>query len=342
MSASKKRKKNSSKKSEMKNLEWDNIAGVSLKAIKQADSTYHVPVLAKQTLAFLQPAPGMLMLDGTAGGGGHSSLMLEAGADVIALDQDPEALIECAGRLKKFGTRARVVESNFRNAPQAFAEIGEERLVNGALLDIGVSSHQLDAASRGFSLMQDGPLDMRMSPRAGMTAADAVNTMPVAELARIFKDYGEEPIARRIATHIGEVRARKPFQTTLELAKAVEEVSPRRGPRHPATRIFQALRIHVNDELGALREALHELPALLAPGARLAIITFHSLEDRIVKVFFRETSREWIDRPEWPQPRRNPDRLFKLLTTHPISASESEIDENPRSRSAKLRVVEKI
>lgn len=326
----------------MKNLEWDNIAGVSLKAIKLADSTYHVPVLAKQTLAYLQPQHGKLILDGTAGGGGHSSLLLEAGADVIALDQDPEALIECGRRLKKFGSRARIVESNFRNAPQALAEIGEDRLLDGALLDIGVSSHQLDAASRGFSLMQDGPLDMRMSPRARMTAADAVNTMPVAELARIFKDYAEEPMARRIATHIGEVRAHKPFQTTLELAKAVEEVSPRRGPRHPATRVFQALRIHVNDELGALREALHELPALLAPGARLAIITFHSLEDRIVKVFFRETSREWIDRPEWPQARRNPDRLFKLITPHPISASECEIEENPRSRSAKLRVVEKI
>jgi len=183
---------------------------------------------------------------------------------------------------------------------------------------------------------------MRMSPRAALTAADAVNTLPVSELTRIFKEYGEEPFARQIAAKIGEIRASKPFQTTFDLTEAVTMVSPRRGPRHPATKIFQALRIHVNDELQALREALHEIPSLLAPGARFAILTFHSLEDRIAKVYFREQSREWIDRPEWPAPRRNPSRIFKLLTSHPITASEEEIQQNPRARSAKLRVVEKI
>jgi 16S rRNA (cytosine1402-N4)-methyltransferase len=234
------------------------------------------------------------------------------------------------------------VESNFRDACEALDDIGEERLLNGALLDIGVSSHQLDEAERGFSLMREGPLDMRMSPRAAQSAADVVNTLPASELTRIFQQYGEEQNARRIAAKIVEIRASRPFQTTLDLVKAVESVSPRRGAKHPATKIFQALRIHVNDELDALRHALHALPDRLAPGARFAIITFHSLEDRIVKVFFREHSREWIDRPEWPKPRRNPDRLFKLLTPHPITPSEREMQRNPRSRSAKLRVVEKI
>ena len=305
-------------------------------------STYHVPVMAKQIKAYLQPEPGMLFLDGTAGGGGHAALLLQAGAEVIGLDQDPQALAECRERLKTFESSARFVESNFRDACDALDSIGEERLLNGALLDIGVSSHQLDEAERGFSLMREGPLDMRMSPRAAQSAADVVNTLPAAELTRIFQQYGEEQNARRIAAKIVEVRATHPFKTTFDLVKAVEIVSPRRSAKHPATKIFQALRIHVNDELDALRHALHTLPERLAPGARLAIITFHSLEDRIVKVFFREHSREWIDRPEWPKPRRNPDRLFKLLTPHPIAPSEGEMQRNPRSRSAKLRVVEKI
>lgn len=326
----------------MKNLEWDNFLGVKLKKNKQAEKTYHVPVLANQVMACLRPAPGMLFLDGTAGGGGHSSLLLAAGAEVIALDQDPEALAECSSSLKKYGNRVRLVESNFRHVSEAMLSLKEARLLDGALLDIGVSSHQLDEALRGFSLMQDGPLDMRMSPRAVQSAADIVNTLPVPELTRIFKEYGEEPMARRIAEHIGEIRSAKPLKTTFDLTSAVEQVSPRRGQRHPATRVFQALRIYVNDELAALRDALHEMPDLLAPGARLAVISFHSLEDRIVKVFFRERSREWIDRPEWPQPRRNPDRQFKLISQHPITASDSELLSNPRARSAKLRVVEKI
>jgi len=305
-------------------------------------STYHVPVMAKQIKAYLQPGPGMLFLDGTAGGGGHSTLLLQAGAEVIGLDQDPRALAECRERLKTFESSARFVESNFRDACEVLDHIGEERLLNGALLDIGVSSHQLDEAERGFSLMREGPLDMRMSPSAAQSAADVVNTLPVAELTRIFQQYGEEQNARRIAAKIVEARATHPFKTTFDLVKAVESVSPRRSAKHPATKVFQALRIHVNDELDALRHALNTLPARLATGARLAVITFHSLEDRIVKVFFREHSREWIDRPEWPKPRRNPDRLFKLLTPHPIAPSEGEMQRNPRSRSAKLRVVEKI
>ncbi len=326
----------------MRNLDCDNFLGMPSTPSSQARLPYHLPVMAEQVKAYLRPASGMLLLDGTAGGGGHTNLMLEAGAEVISLDQDPEALAECQNRLAHFGTKSRLVESNFSKAPAALDSLGEDRLLNGALLDIGVSSHQLDAAERGFSLMQNGPLDMRMSPRAALTAADVVNTLPVSELTRIFKEYGEEPFARQIAAKIGEIRESKPFQTTFDLTEAVTMVSPRRGPRHPATKIFQALRIHVNDELHALREALLEIPPLLAPGARFAILTFHSLEDRIAKVYFREQSREWIDRPEWTAPRRNPSRIFKLLTTHPITASEAEINQNPRARSAKLRVVEKI
>jgi 16S rRNA (cytosine1402-N4)-methyltransferase len=284
----------------------------------------------------------LLFLDGTAGGGGHSRSLLEAGANVIALDQDPEALERCKANLAEFGDRVRFVESNFRNTVQALASIGVTGGLNGALLDIGVSSHQLDEAKRGFSLMREGPLDMRMGPTITETAADIVNTRSAEELTRIFRLYGEEPNARKIAVAIVARRGSKPFTTTLDLADTIASVSPRSGPRHPATRVFQALRIEVNDELGALRQALTTIPPLLAPGARFAIITFHSLEDRIVKVFFKEHSLEWIDRPEWPRPRRNPNRQFRLVTRHPIIPCDREVDINPRARSAKLRVVEKL
>jgi 16S rRNA (cytosine1402-N4)-methyltransferase len=326
----------------MKSLDCDNFFE---KFVNQADdnaSEYHVPVMGQQVLAFLQPAKGGLFLDGTLGGGGHTNMLLRAGAHVIALDQDPDALAESGRRLKEFGSRVHLVESNFAQVDEALVRLGESRQLQGALLDLGVSSHQLDEAARGFSFMKEGPLDMRMSPSAQQTAADVVNALPASELERIFKAYGEEPEARRIAAHLAKVRGQHPFETTLQLANAVCDVVPRRGPRHPATRIFQALRIHVNDELGVLRRALQVIPAHLASGGRFAVISFHSLEDRIVKVFFREHSREWIDRPEWPAPRRNPERIFRILTPHPITASEAEMQQNPRSRSAKLRVVEKL
>ena len=181
-----------------------------------------------------------------------------------------------------------------------------------------------------------------MSCRAPRTAADLVNEMPVAEMAGIFREYGEEPRAMQIAARIVALRADHPFETTFDLAAAVSSVAPRTSGRHPATRVFQALRIAVNDELGALSDALASLPDFLAPGARLGIITFHSLEDRIVKHFFRDRSQEWVDRPEWPAPRRNPDHIFRLLTPHPIDASAEEVTNNPRARSAKLRVGEKL
>jgi 16S rRNA (cytosine1402-N4)-methyltransferase len=334
-------KKNTPRK-KMKNLDCENLGNALANDTIALSAHWHTPVLANQVAAALQPGPGKRFLDGTAGGGGHSRRLLDAGASVVALDQDPEALARCRANLAEFGDRVCFVESNFRHAPQALTSIEIHGDLDGALLDIGVSSHQLDEPVRGFSLMRDGPLDMRMGPSIQETAADLVNTRGTEELTRIFRELGEEPNARRIAAAIVARRASKPFSSTLDLADVIAAASPRNGPRHPATRVFQALRIEVNDELGALREALRTIPPLLTPGARLAVITFHSLEDRIVKVFFKEHSREWIDRPEWPRPRRNPERQFRLLTTHPILPCEREVAENPRARSAKLRVVEKL
>jgi len=323
-------------------LDYEDLPGLTLEKADNTPRGYHVPVLVDEVVALLRPAPGMLFLDGTVGGGGHSERLLEHGAEVIGLDQDTDALAEAGRKLARFGDRIRLVESNFRDAARVLEELGERRGLGGALLDVGVSSHQLDEASRGFALMKDGPLDMRMSQQTGSSAADLVNTLPVAELVRIFREFGEEPRAAQVASRIAALRTQHPFETTFDLAAAVSSVIPKTSGRHPATRVFQALRIAVNDELGALRDGLKEIPALLAPGARFGIITFHSLEDRIVKHFFRDRSQEWIDRPEWPEPRRNPDRLFRLLTPHPIDASVDEIRINPRSRSAKLRVVEKL
>ncbi len=322
-------------------LDFEDLLGPDLERADDDNTVYHVPVMPDEVVALLRPAPGMLFLDGTVGGGGHSERLLEAGAEVVGLDQDPEALAEAGGRLARFGNRLRLLQANFREAAGVLEAAGERRGLAGILLDLGVSSHQLDCAARGFALMKDGPLDMRMgtSPR---TAADLVNTLPVPALAKIFREYGDEPRAMQVAARIAALRTEHPFRTTFDLAAAVSSVVPRTSGRHPATRVFQALRIAVNDELGALREALDTLPALLAPGARLAIITFHSLEDRMVKHFFRARSQEWIDRPEWPEPRRNPDRLFRLLTPHPIDAGIDEVQSNPRARSAKLRVVEKL
>jgi 16S rRNA (cytosine1402-N4)-methyltransferase len=327
----------------MRNLDCDEPLGIPLKTPHPSyDPDYHSPVMPEQVLGSLRARHGMLVLDATAGGGGHSEMLLRAGAEVVALDRDPAALAQCAARLAEFSDRIRLVESDFRDVGKVFEKTSGGRLFHGALLDIGVSSRHLDDPERGFSMLREGPLDMRMSPGSRPDAAEVVNTLPATELARIFREYGEEPMARRIAAGIVEARTGSPFETTTQLASFIESLVPRRGPRHPATRVFQALRIHVNDELGALREVLRELPPLLAKGARLAIITFHSLEDRIVKVFFREHSREWIDRPEWPAPKRNPNRLFHLVTRHPITASMEEVASNPRARSAKLRVVEKI
>ena len=214
--------------------------------------------------------------------------------------------------------------------------------IGGALLDIGVSSRQLENGERGFSIMRNGPLDMRMDPRRELTAADVVNSYSEEELTHLFRDLGEEPAARRIASQLVKTRKTEPFRDTIQLAKAVEKVVGRHGRRHPATQVFQALRMEVNDELGALTDGLLALTGRLEPGARFAVITFHSLEDRIVKNFFRDRARQFLDRPEWPEPRPNPDYAFNLITSKPVEPSAEEQRLNPRSRSAKLRVAERI
>jgi len=314
----------------------------SLLVLERADQEgFHAPVLSEEVLALLDPRPGQIFLDGTAGGGGHSELILEQGAHVIALDQDPDALSVCARRLERFEDHLRLFRANFSNAGAVLDSLGVTEL-DGALLDLGVSSHQLDTAERGFSFLREGPLDMRMDPGGSLSAAVLVNTSSQEDLARIFRDYGEEPLAARIAAGIVRAREEGPLRTTRDLALAVERVAPRSGPRHPATRIFQALRIAVNDELEVLRRGLEVLSTRLAPGGRLAVITFHSLEDRIVKHFFRDHAAEWIDRPEWPAPRRNPHHIFRLLTPRPLDASPKEITANPRARSAKLRVAQRL
>lgn len=305
------------------------------------DFTYHRPVLLAEVVELLAPRAGSLVVDATCGGGGHSEAILRIGADVLALDQDPDAVEHAAARLGQFGARVTMRQSNFRDAGKVLAELGISR-IGGALLDLGVSSRQLENGERGFSVMRNGPLDMRMDPRRELTAAMVVNNYSEEELTGIFRDLGEEPAARRIASQLVKLRKSAPFFETLQLAKAVEKIVWRHGRRHPATQVFQALRMTVNDELGALEEGLRALAIPLESGARMAVITFHSLEDRIVKNFFRDRSREWLDRPEWPEPRRNPEFEFKPVTAKPIEPGENEQRLNPRSRSAKLRVAERI
>jgi len=310
-------------------------------AQEMEDFTYHRPVLVSESVELLAPRAGSLVVDGTCGGGGHTAEILRTGADVVALDQDPDAIDFAREKLSEYGGRVTLVQANFREAGRVLDELGIVG-IGGALLDLGVSSRQLENASRGFSVIRQGPLDMRMDPRRELTAATIVNSYSEEELTRIFRELGEEPAARRIASQLVKQRKTTPFQDTMQLSKAIEKIVWRHGRRHPATQVFQALRMEVNDELGALEEGLRALTQRLESGARIAVITFHSLEDRIVKNFFRDRSREWLDRPEWPEPRRNPDYMLRLVTDKPVEPGENEQRNNPRSRSAKLRVAEKI
>src|SRR5437762_10850229 len=305
------------------------------------DFTYHRPVLVSESVELLAPRAGSLVVDGTCGGGSHNAEILRTWADVVRLDQDPDAIDFAREKLAEYGGRVTLVQANFREAGKVLNELGIVG-IGGALLDLGVSSRQLENASRGFSVIRQGPLDMRMDPRRELTAATIVNSYSEEDLTRIFRELGEEPAARRIASQLVKVRKTGPFQDTMQLSKAIEKIVWRHGRRHPATQVFQALRMEVNEELAALEEGLAALTKRLESGARFAVITFHSLEDRIVKNFFRDRSREWLDRPEWPEPRRNPDFLFRLITDKPVEPGENEQRLNPRSRSAKLRVAEKI
>ena len=312
---------------------------------KSAETNYHIPVLLDEVLECILPDEGKTIVDGTLGGGGHTEAMLRAGAKVLGVDQDEQALSFASDRLGQFSGSFSPLHGNFADLPTLLKDAGVGK-VDGILVDIGVSSWQLDEADRGFSFGKEGPLDMRMDRSEGKTAADLVNTLPELELRTLFYEYGEERAGSKIARRMVERRQDTPFTTTTELADFICTVIPRaKGPSgkiHPATRVFQALRIAVNDELGALRRFLDNAAELLNPGGRLLVITFHSLEDRIVKQFFKHASQTHVDRKEWPEPRPNPDFQYKLITRRPVTASAEEVQNNKRSRSAKLRVVEKI
>ena len=302
---------------------------------------YHQPVMPNEVAEWMNAGPQRFIIDGTLGGGGHSEQMLEAGARVLGVDRDPEATAHARGRLARFGDQFRVWQGNFSALREDSALEPDER-VDGFLLDLGVSSRQLDEAARGFSFLHDGPLDMRMSPGDSFTAADLVNTWTQGEIERVLREFGEEPRARKFAEAIVARRNTVPFETTGELAECIERAAGGRGKTHPATRTFQAIRMAVNDELSSLERALEQSLELLAPGGRLVVITFHSLEDRMVKRFMHDRASPWLDRPEWPQPRPNPRYALRLPQRKAIMPSQSEIRKNPRARSAKLRVAESL
>ena len=303
----------------------------------------HIPVLLSQCLDGLAIDPAGIYLDGTAGGAGHSKEIAKrlTTGRLISLDQDPDAVATAAARLK--GLPAQVVQANFRETARVLDEL-EIPFINGALLDLGVSSHQLDEVSRGFSYQGDAPLDMRMS-QAGPTAADLVNGLPREELSRILREYGEEPYAWQIAGKICAVRHQHPISTTLQLAQLTAAALPpaqRRKAKNPARRTFQALRIAVNGELEALSEGLDAIFDRLLPGGRLCVITFHSLEDRLVKQRFRQWATACTCPPEYPVCVCGGKAKGKLVFKKPVEASQAEQEANRRARSAKLRVIEKL
>lgn len=303
----------------------------------------HVSVLLEECIQGLAILPDGIYMDGTAGGAGHSKEIAKrlASGHLYALDQDPDAIVTATERLQ--GLPATVVQSNFCNARAALASQGVTG-INGALLDLGVSSHQLDAAERGFSYRADAPLDMRMS-QSGPTAADLVNTASREELAKILREYGEEPYAWAVAGKIVQQREKQPFETTGQLADTIAAAMPpavRRKDKNPARRSFQAIRIAVNGELDALSQGLDEIFDLLLPGGRFCIITFHSLEDRVVKQRFRQWATACTCPPELPVCVCGGVAKAKLITRKPIEASQEELEHNRRSRSAKLRIIEKL
>ncbi len=303
----------------------------------------HIPVLLNETIDGLKINPNGIYVDGTAGGGGHSGEILKrlTSGKLISIDQDPDAIGTLTERFKK-NENSIIIKGNFADIKELLAQRGVFR-VDGVLLDIGVSSHQLDTPERGFSFHEDAPLDMRMSQK-GTTAAQLVNTLPYEELKRIIFEYGEEKYAPSIAKGIINARREKPVETTFELAEIVKSNVPQRVRRdgHPARKTFQAVRIAVNDELGVLQRGLDGAFDLLGSGGRLAVITFHSLEDRIVK----QKMASWVQGCTCPKdfpvcvcgnkPKAG------LITRKPVCANETELTENPRARSAKLRICEKL
>jgi 16S rRNA (cytosine1402-N4)-methyltransferase len=288
----------------------------------------HCPVLLKEIVELLNPQPNDQIIDGTVGLGGHAKALLEKSGPngrLLALDRDSRQIPLAQKNLAAFGDRVTFINDSYANLKRRAYDQGFDS-PTAVLLDLGFSSVHVDDATRGFSFQTEGPLDMRYDPAGQLTAAEIINHWSESELAKIFLVYGEEKRARKIAAAIVEARKQKEFVTTLELAEFIETIIPRHGKIHPATKVFQALRIVVNDELGELEKALPEIVKILKPGGRLAIITFHSLEDSIVKKFFKKLDKKQI----------------KIINKHVIVPTQEERWVNPRSRSAKLRVVEKL
>lgn len=302
---------------------------------------WHQPVLYKEIIHALQPRNPGRYIDGTVGAGGHARGILEACAPdgrLLGLDVDPQALAIARETLAPYGKRIALVQASYRFLLEEMHRI-EWDAVDGIVLDLGVSSMQLDQAARGFTFQQDAPLDMRFDPAHGMSAADLLNTAAEEEITDILFHYGEEPKARRIARTIVQSR---PIRTTVQLADIVKRAYPGHSRMHPATRTFQALRIAVNDELASLEKALPRALEALRPGGRLAIISFHSLEDRLVKDFIRSESRDRVN-PPYERIYENERRAtLKEINKKPVTPGDDEIESNPRARSAKLRVAEKV
>lgn len=307
----------------------------------------HKSVLLEETIRNLKVKPDGIYVDGTLGGGGHAyevCRQLSAKGSLIGIDQD-EAAIEAAGeRLQEFGDRVTIIRSNYCNMKKELQKIGITS-VDGITLDLGVSSFQLDNAERGFTYREDVPLDMRMDRRGSRTARDIVNTYTENELYRVLRDYGEEKFAKKIARNICTARSEKPIETTGELIELIKQSIPmkmRAVGGHPAKKTFQAIRIELNQELEVLRNSLDDMIELLNDGGRICIITFHSLEDRIVKTIFRRNENPCTCPPDFPVCVCGKMSMGKVITRKPILPNEEEIAENKRSKSAKLRVFERI
>jgi 16S rRNA (cytosine1402-N4)-methyltransferase len=307
---------------------------------------YHVPVLLQEVVEFIRPRDGGLYVDGTVGGGGHARELLRVsgpGSRLIGLDWDEEAILRARDALSEFGARVQLVRASYVELERVLMSLGVTS-VDGMILDLGASSRQFDEPSRGFSFQREGPLDMRMNRTGSLTARELLAQSSVEELTRIFREYGEERRAAAIARAIERERAgRGPLETTVQLARLVERVlGKQHGGVHPATRVFQALRIAVNDELNNVRAGLELAAKCLKSGGRLAVITFHSLEDRIVKQFFVGRSRPCVCPPALPVCTCGRKQTLRIVTHKPVVPGEDEVRVNPRARSAKLRVAEKI
>jgi len=308
---------------------------------------FHKPVLLDETITLLNCRPGGIYVDGTIGGGGHADYILRTCPEIrllIGIDRDKEALIHARKRLVSFRNKIFLVKGNYSDIKKIISSL-DVKMVNGVFLDLGVSFHQLQSPHRGFSFLVNGPLDMRMEKEQKMTASDLVNSLPEDGLKKILRVYGEEKWSSSITKMIVKRRKEKPISTTSELSDLVTKAIPSRArPRkiHPATRTFQALRIAVNDELTHLQKGLTESIDVVIPGGRVAVISFHSLEDRIVKGSFRHYSRACICPPRIPQCRCGHIKKLRVLTKKPIVPKPEEILQNPRARSAHLRGVEKV